>query len=156
VSRSARSLFKGWIQAGRGIGFFVLLVGGCGVLGFAIAWPLWFFATSQHTAYTIFVLCLVAAGIVALAARGAARRRRAARDSGGPRRSALATLLAVVQVVIVLAGLWAEAVLIVRRIWLFAAVALLAWAAVVWALGIARRAAKARKQAAVPAENKGE
>jgi hypothetical protein len=151
-----RGVFNGWIGAGRGIGFFLLLVAGSGALGFAIAWPLWLFATSQRTAYTVFVLCVVGGGVVALLVRGAARRRRAARDSGGPRRSAFAALLAFVQVVVVLAGLWAEGVFITRGIWVFAIVGLPVWASIVWALGIARRALKARKRGAVPAENKGE
>jgi hypothetical protein len=156
VSRGVKGLFSGWIEAGRGVGFFLLLAGGSGVLGFAIAWPLWFFATSQRTAYTIFVLCAAGVGIIVLAARGAARRRRAARDRGAPRGSVAAVLIALVQAVVVLAGLWSEAVFIARRFWPLAVVGLLAWAAIVWALGVARRALKKRKQAAVPAENKDE
>jgi hypothetical protein len=151
-----KGLFTGWIEAGRGVGFFLLLAGGSGALGFAIAWPLWLFATSQRTAYTIFVLCLVAAGIGVLAARNGMRRRRAARDRGAPRRSVVAALIAFVQVVVVLAGLWAEAAFIARGFWFFAVVGLPVWASIVWALGIARGALKKRKQAAVPAENKNE
>jgi hypothetical protein len=156
VNRRVDNPFKGWIAAGRGVGFFLLLAGGSAALGFVIAWPLWLFATSERKAYTVFVLCLLGAGIVALIVRSAARRRRAARDRGGPRRTALSALITLVQVVFAVTGLWAEAVFVARGLWLFAVVGLLAWASIVWALGIGRRAAKRRKQAAVPAENKGE
>jgi hypothetical protein len=156
VNRRADNPFKGWIAAGRGIGFFLLLAGGSAALGFVIAWPLWLFATSERKAYTVFVLCLLGAGVVALLVRSAARRRRAARDQGGPRRTALSALITFVQVVVVVAGIWGEAVFIARGLWLFSVVGLLAWASIVWALGIGRRAAKTHKQAAVPAENKGE
>ena len=148
--------FKGWIAAGRAIGFFLMLAGGSAALGFLIAWPLWLFATSQRGAYTVFVVGLLVAGIAALVVRSATRRRRDARDPGRPRRSALAALLGVVQVLVVLSGLWGEAVLIARGLWLFAIAGVLAWASVVWALGIGRRAAKRRKRAALRAENNGE
>jgi len=150
------SPFKGWIAAGRGIGFFLLLAGGSAALGFAIAWPLWLFATSQRSAYTVFVLCLLAAGLIALVTRRITRRRRDGTDPGRPRRSAISALLGVLQVLIVLSGLWGEAVLVARGLWLFAIVGLIAWAAIVWALGIGRRAANRRKRAAIPAENSGE
>ena len=156
MNRAVRRSFGGWIDAVTKVGFFLLLAGGSAALGFAIAWPLWLFATSQRKAYTIFVLCLVGAGTVALVARGVARRRRAARDRGVPRRAAFSAFLAAIQVVVVLAGLWAEAALIARGLWLFSAVGFLLWAAIVWVMGIGRRALKKRKRPAIPAENKDE
>jgi hypothetical protein len=156
VNRGLRNSLQGPRDVGRGIALFLLLVGGSAALGFVIAWPLWLFATSARTAYTVFVLCLVGAGIVALVARNVARRRRAARDRGAPRRAALSVLVTIIQVVVVLAGLWAEAAFVVRGFWVMSVAGLLVWGAILWALGMARRAAKRRKQPAIPAENKGE
>ena len=156
MNRALRGSLRGLVEAGRRIGLFLLLAGGSAALGFVIAWPLWLFATSQRKAYTVFVLCLIGAGIVTLVARGTMRRRRAARDGGGPLRAALSVFLTILQVVVVLAGIWAEAVFIARGLWLFAVIGFLAWACTVWALGMGRRAAKRRKQPAIPAENRDE
>jgi len=156
VNRGLGNPFQGWINAGRRLGLFLLLAGGSAALGFVIAWPLWLFATSERKAYTIFVLCLLGAAIVALAVRSAARRRRAAHQEGRPGRSALSVILAVVQFVIVLAGLWIESFLIARGLWIFSVLGLLVCASMLWALGVGRRAAKTRKAAALPAENRGE
>ena len=156
MNRRLRNSLQGPVEAGRRVALFLLLAGGSAALGFVIAWPLWLFATSERQAYTIFVLCLVGVGIVALVARSVARRRRAARDRGGPRRSALSVLLTTVQVVVVLAGIWAEAAFIARGFVLVSVAGLVVWAAILLALGMGRRAAKRRKRPAIPAENKSE
>jgi hypothetical protein len=150
---SARKTVAAWVEAGSRIGFVLLLVVGCAALGLAIAWPLWAFATGARQAYTITVLAVGAAGLLFLAVRSARRRRASTRDPSQPSRSTAAGLLTVLMVLVGLAGAWTAAALLVRGIWVLGAAAVALWAGLLWLLGRARRAARSRKAAAVPAEN---
>ena len=79
---TARRTLARWFEAGRRIGFLLVLVAGSAALGLLISWPLWFFATSARQAYTITVLVLAGAGVVFLVVRSASRSRGATRDPG--------------------------------------------------------------------------
>ncbi len=138
-----RSVVRAWGDGARRVVFFVLLVAGSAASGAAIALPLWYFATSARGAYTACVLLLAAAGILYLVVRAILRSRRVPRDTAQPRRSALAGLLAILQTLVFLGGLYLSAVLLAHGIWLFAILLLLVWLALVVLLGLARRAAKA-------------
>jgi hypothetical protein len=153
VKDGLRAAFSGWIEAGRKIGFFLLLAAGSAGLGFLIAWPLWLFATTARSAYTIAVLAAGGAGILVLVVRAARRRRRSVRDPGTPARSALSVLLAVVTWVIGLAGVYLAAALFIRGLWIVGAAVAAVWAGLLWLLARARRAVKVRKVRPVPAEN---
>jgi hypothetical protein len=156
VKGSFHRAFSAWFEAARMAGFFILLVAGSAGLGCVIAWPLWAFATSERTAYTIFALCLAGGGLAAFAARSIIRGRRVVRDPGKPRRTVLSLLLTVVLVGVVLAGAYVEAVMLSRGLWILAIPAFVLWAGLVWLAAFTRRRAKEHKERPVPAENKGE
>jgi hypothetical protein len=149
----ARRTFAAWLEAGSRIGFVLLLVIGCTALGLAIAWPLWAFATGARQAYTVAILSAGAAGLLFLIVRSARRRAASTRDPSQPSRSVVSGLLTALMVLVGLAGAWAAAALLVRGIWVLGAAAAVLWAGLLWLLGRARRAARSRKPAAVPAEN---
>jgi hypothetical protein len=153
VRSGLRQRLESWLEALRKIGFFILLVAGSAVFGFAIAWPLWIFATSQRQAYTIFAFCLAGGALLALAARKVIRLRTSAHDPGKPRRTFLSTLLTILITLVGLAGGYLAAVLFYRGLWILAIPALVAWAALLWALAYARSAAKGHKERQNPAEN---
>ena len=144
---------ESWLEAVRKIGFFVVLVAGSAAFGFAIAWPLWLFATSQRQAYTIFAFCLAGGGLLALAVRRFIRLRKSARDPGKPRRTVLSVLLTILLTIVAVAGGYVAAVLLYRGLWILALPALAAWAGLLWGLAYARRASKRRKEPPNPAEN---
>jgi hypothetical protein len=147
---------ESWLETLRKIGFLVLLLAGSAAFGFAIAWPLWFFATSQRQAYTIFAFCLAGGGLLALGVRRLVRRHAASRDPGRPRRTVLSVLLTILLTIVALAGGYLAAVLLYRGVWILAAPELIAWAGLLWVLGYARRASKRRKERKNPAENESE
>jgi hypothetical protein len=148
-----------WREAGRKVGFFLLLAAGSAATGFAIAWPLWLFATAQRELYTIFALCLAVGGIVAAIVRAALRSRGATRDAGKPRRSALSVILAIFQAIVAVAGLYLETALLYRGLWIIAGITLVLWGALLWLLGLARRAVRSHgdsqshKEPGIPAEH---
>ena len=153
-----------WLERGRKAGLFVLIVALCACLGLLISIPLWLFATRQSAAYTVFTLALIGAGLVLFALRTALRRRRLPQDAGRPARSLVARSLSVVMTVSAFAGLYAVAVLFVRRLWFLGALAAAVSALLLWLLGAARKAArkaaenaqqKSRKAPTIRAENSG-
>ncbi|MGA2381642.1 MAG: hypothetical protein ABSG85_20275 [Spirochaetia bacterium] len=153
MKNGLRKAIAAWIEGGRKVGFLLLLVAGSAGLGFLIAWPLWLFATTARQAYTITVLALIVGGIIFLAVRAAQRRRKAVRDAGKPRRTLLSGLLAVLMVIVGVAGVYLAAALIVRGLWIIGAGVVALWAGLLWLIGQARGAAKARKVRPLPAEN---
>jgi hypothetical protein len=156
VRGGVQKTLEGWLEAARKIGFLILLLAGSAAFGFAIAWPLWLFATSQRQAYTIFAFCLAGGGALVLAVRGIARRRDTPRNPGAPRRTILSVLLTILLGMTALTGGYLAAVLLFRGLWILALPALLVWCALLWLLGLARRASKRRMERQKPAENKGE
>jgi hypothetical protein len=142
VSRELRSVVHAWGEAVKKLGFFVLLVAGSAAAGVAIAWPLWYFATSARQAYTFFALALAAGGIVWSVVRSILKARRA--SPTGHRRSVLSGFLAVLQALILLCGLYLSAVLFFHGIWIFAVPLLLASFGLPVLLGLARRALRGR------------
>jgi len=134
----------GWRELARKTGFFLLLVGGCAALGFAIAWPLWYFATTSRRIFTILVLSLAFAGLAGLAVRSIARRRGAPRTEGGQRRGPQRILLSILKALLLIAGLYAIAVLLYRGLWLPAIPVLLAWLVLLGWIGFGRGASGAR------------
>ena len=150
-----RRTLSSWIDALRKIGFFLLLVAGSAGLGLLIAWPLWLFATSSRRIYTIVVLSLIAAGILFLVVRRILRGRDRMRDPGQPRKNALTFLVTTLTVIVGIVGAYVAAVLFARRLWIFAFPTVLVWAGILWLLGFLRRLARARKEPALPAENRG-
>jgi hypothetical protein len=153
VKDGFRGSLAAWAGALTGIGFFLGLLACCAILGWLIAWPLWFLATSARKAYTIAMLGLAAAGILTLVTRAVIRGRRARRDPGHPLRSALSAALAVLIGCAALGGAYSILVLIVRGIWVFAVPGALLWAGLLWLLNRARGAINPRKGRHVPAEN---
>jgi len=155
-----RRRLASWIEAGRKTGFLLLLVAGSAALGIIIAWPLWLFATSARETYTVVVLALAAGGIVYLVVRALLRSCTTARDPGRPRRSAVSGLLTALMVIVGCAGLYLVAAMAARRTWVLAALAVVLWIGLLWLLGRARNAARARaegrtrKARPVPAENR--
>jgi len=156
VRGDVRKRLESWLEAARKIGFLILLLAGSAAFGFAIAWPLWLFATSQRQAYTIFAFCLAAGGLLALAVRRFIRRRGTPRDQGKPRRTILSVLLTILLTIVALAGGYLAAVLLYRGLWILAIPTLVVWAGLLWALGFARRASNRRKEPRIPAENRSE
>ena len=156
MKAGARQRLEKWLEAVRKVGFFVLLVAGSAAFGFAIAWPLWLFATSQRRAYTIFAFGLAGAGCVVLAVRRFIRVRRSARDPGRPRRRFLSVLATILLTGVALAGGYVDAVLFYRGLWILAIPALIVWAGLLWGLSAARRVTNRRKERHEPAENVGE
>lgn len=153
MKTAVRKTIARWFEAGRKIGFLLVLAAGSAALGFLIAWPLWLFATSARQAYTITVLGLAGAGIVFLVTRSMLRSRTATRDPGKPRRTFLSALLTVLMALIGFSGAYLAAVFLARGLWPLVAVDLAAWSLILWGLGRARSAAKNRKVRPVPAEN---
>jgi len=153
VKNGFRKTLARWVEAGRKVGFLLLLVAGSAALGFLISWPLWLFATSARKAYTITVLGLAAAGVIFLIVRSVQRSRTATRDPGKPRRTFISVLMTVLMVPVGFGGVCLAAAFLVRGLWVFGAADLAAWGILLWVLGRARTAAKNRKVRAVPAEN---
>jgi hypothetical protein len=153
VKNGFRKTLTRWVEAGRKVGFLLVLVAGSAALGFLISWPLWLFATSARTAYTITVLGLAGAGVIFLVVRSVQRSRTATRDPGTPRRTFISALMTVLMVLVGFGGAYLAAAFLVRGLWAFGAADLAAWGILLWLLGRARRAAKNRKVQAVPAEN---
>ena len=137
-------IVAGWLELARKAGFFLLLVAGCAALGFAIAWPLWYFATMRRGSYTILVLCLAVAGLAGLVIRALIHRRGAPRETGKPRRRPLFALLSALKALLLLAGLYVIALLFLRGLWLPAIPVLLAWVALLGWIGFGRGAPGAR------------
>jgi cytochrome c biogenesis protein CcdA len=156
VKKELRQSIAAWIEGGRKVGFFFALVAGSAALGFLIAWPLWLFATSARHAYTLTVLALAGAGVVYLVVRAAHRRSNAVRDAGRPPRTLLSMLLGALSVVVGLAGVYLAIAFILRRQWILLAAAIVLSATLLWLLGHARGAAKARKVRLVSAEHRTE
>jgi len=153
VRGAVRRRLESWLEAVRKIGFFIVLVAGSACFGFAIAWPLWLFATTQRQAYTILAFCLAAGGLLALAVRRFIRLRKSARDPRKPRRTILSVVLAILLTIVAAAGGYVAAVLLYRGLWILAAPALVIWAGLLWALAYARRASNRHKERQNPAEN---
>jgi hypothetical protein len=156
MTEGVRKTVRLWLEAGRKIGFFLLLVAGSAAIGLIIAWPLWLFATTQREAYTIFALCCAVGGIVTAIVRAIVRNRKATRDPGRPGRTLLSVILAIVLVLVAVSGSYTGAVLLYRGLWNLAIPTLLVWVGLLWLLARARRALKPRKERPVPAENNSE
>jgi CDP-diglyceride synthetase len=155
VRGGVQRTLESWLEAARKIGFPILLLAGSAALGFVIAWPLWFFATSQREAYTIFAFCCAGGAVTFLTVRGIIRRRDASRNPGAPRRTILSVLLTILLCITALAGGYLSAVLLYRGAWILALPAILVWCGLLWLLGLARRASKRRMERQKPAENNG-
>jgi hypothetical protein len=134
----------GWLGLAKKAGFLLLLVGGCAVLGSAIAWPLWYFATKDRAAFTVSVILLVCAGLAGLSVKGLLRRRSARRVTQRPPRSPLRVLLSILMAVLLLVGLYACALLFSRGLWVPALFVLIAWLALVGWIGSGHGAHGAR------------
>ena len=146
-------ILGGWIETLRSIGFFLLLIGGTGLLGFCISWPLWFFSMQSPIVYTFTVLALAGAGIVAMIVRAALRKRQAVEDLSRPRRTPFTVLLTFLIVTIGISGAFTWIAFFARRMWAWGAIDVLAWVAALWLLARVRRFAKERKARGFPAEN---
>ena len=153
MRNSARKTLARWLEAGRKIGFLLVLVAGSAALGLLISWPLWLFATSAREVYTVTFLALAGVGVVSLIARSVRRNRRATRDPGKPRRTFLSLLLTVLMVIVGFGGAYLAAAFLARGFWTIGAIAVATWGLLLWALGRARNAAKHSKARTIPAEN---
>jgi hypothetical protein len=153
MKNTARQTLARWFEAGRKIGFLLVLAAGSAALGLLISWPLWYFATSARHAYTVTVLVLAGAGLVFLVVRSVLRSRGATRDPGRPRRTVLSAFLTFLMVVVGFGGAYLAAAFLARGLWFLGAADLAAWGLLLWVLGRARGAAKRPKVRSVPAEN---
>ena len=149
MSGTLRSLLRSWGTTAGRVGFFLLLVAGSAAAGIAIAWPLWYFATQARGPYTAFALGVAGAGMVYLIVRAIIRAGNVPRDATPGGRSALSVLLAAIQCVVFLAGLYLVAALFFHRIWLFAIPLFLIWIGLLVLLGLARRGAKTWSRARI-------
>jgi uncharacterized membrane-anchored protein len=149
VKHELRSLIRSWGELASKFGFFVLLVVGSATMGVVIAWPLWYFATSARAAYTVFALLLALAGVVFAIVRSVIKRRNATHEASGRRRPLLSSFLVILQVLILLSGLYVAAVLFYHGIWVFAIPLLVACFGLLVLLGLARRASKISSDASV-------
>jgi len=138
VKHELRSLIRSWGELASKFGFFVLLVVGSATMGVVIAWPLWYFATSARAAYTVFALLLALAGVVFAIVRSVIKRRNATHEASGRRRPLLSSFLVILQVLILLSGLY-----------VFAIPLLVACFGLLVLLGLARRASKISSDASV-------
>ncbi len=146
MSGELRSLVRAWGELVQKLGLFILLIAGSAAVGAAIAWPLWYFATSARRAYTAFALILAGCGIVYAVARSVTRRRRMPQEAAVRRASGLSSLLGLLQVLILLCGLYLAALLFFHGIWIFAVPLLLVCVGLLVLLGLARRAVKASRR----------
>jgi hypothetical protein len=118
-----RRAFQGYIgilKLGR---LLTVLLFAAAVLGFIVAWPLWYFATTNSAAYSIFTLAVLGAGIVFAAARriiGRRARSRLPSGASGSRNPLLTVLLIVLWLVIFVAGIYAVLFLYFRGIFYLA------------------------------------
>jgi hypothetical protein len=139
-----RRAASGYAAIFKPILFVLTLLAVSAAIAFAVAWPLWFFATQEPFVYTLFTLGVIGAAAAALAISS---RRRAARSfdaaaPGGRRHPVLFALFAVGWILIFLAALYAAALLTVRGRF-YIGVPLLA--AALFALGLAAWAAARKK-----------
>ena len=150
MSDPSGSVFRGWVEAGRKVALFLVLVIGSAALGAVVAWPLWRFATAARWAYTWFALGVAVAGIAAAVVRAAARRRRLPPDPSRPRHPALSLILSTLRAVLFLAGLYAVLVFAVRAFWGLAVAAAVVSAGLLWLLTLARRRARRGRRHGAP------
>ncbi len=110
-----RRVFSGYAAILKPILFILALLAASAALSFAIAWPLWFFATRQRTAYSFFTLAVLAAAACILAF-GARARKTAANGSPAKarKRPAVMALFAVLWMGILAAGSYFSVLLSVR------------------------------------------
>jgi hypothetical protein len=110
-----RRVFSGYAAILKPILFILALLAASAALSFAIAWPLWFFATRQRTAYSFFTLAVLAATACILAISARARKIAA---NGSPtnarKRPAIFALFAVIWICILAAGSYFSVLLSVR------------------------------------------
>ena len=129
-------ILRGYLELGKGVGIFLLLVAGSAALGFAIAWPLWYFATAHRGAYTLVVLALLAAAGIAAVVRAAVRRLRLPPES---RRGRHGAILVVLWVILLLGGLYVAALLVAGGAWHAAIPVSLGWLVLLGWIGFARK-----------------
>jgi hypothetical protein len=139
-----RRVASGYVAIFKPILFVLTLLAGSAAIALAIAWPLWFFATTEPFIYTLFTLGVIGAAAVALAISS---RRRAARsyDASAPgarRHPVLFALFVIGWILVFLAALY-TAVLFTVRGRFYIGVPLLA--AALLALGLAAWAAARKK-----------
>jgi hypothetical protein len=146
MNRELRSVVRAWGELAQKLGLFIFLLLGSAAVGAAIAWPLWYFATSARRAYTVFALILAGCGVAYAIARAIIRRRRIPHDAAVPRRSGLSGLLGLLQVLILLCGLYLAALLFFHGIWIFGVPLLLVCLGLLVLLGLARRAVKTSRR----------
>ena len=110
-----RRVFSGYAAILKPILFILALLAASAALSFAIAWPLWFAATRQRTAYSILTLAVLAAAVCILAIRARARKTAV---NGSPanarRRPAVFAVFAILWICILAAGLYFSVLLSVR------------------------------------------
>ena len=149
MKREIRSVMRSWVELARGLGFLILLVGGSATVGVIIAWPLWYFATSNRIAYTAFALLLALAGAVFATVRSIIKGRNAAAEEGRRRRHALSKLLGVLQILILVSGLYLVAVLSYHAVWIFAIPLFIVCLGLIVLVGLARRTSKTSRDASI-------
>jgi hypothetical protein len=141
-------------ERGKRAGFVVALLAACGVLGLAVSLPLWLFATKSPRLYTAAALAALGAGLATAVVRGVLRRR-SLRDPSRPRGSAAAAALSVLMALVGLAAAWAAAALLVRGLWILAAIDAVVAALLITPLALLRGALrKKHKEAVLPADTR--
>jgi hypothetical protein len=114
-SNLIRRVFSGYAAILKPILFILALLTASAALSFAIAWPLWFFATRQRTVYSFFTLALLAAAACILAIRTRARKTAANGSPANARKHpAVFSLFAVLWICILAAGSYFSVLLSVR------------------------------------------
>jgi drug/metabolite transporter (DMT)-like permease len=139
-----RRVFSGYASILKPVLFVLAMLAVSAALSFAVAWPLWFFATKYRLLYSVLTLAAVLAAVVVLAVES--RRRRAATPDSAPpgrRRPPAFALLALLWILVLAAGLYAAALTFVKGRFYIGAPLL---ALLLFLLGLAAWAARRKKQ----------
>jgi hypothetical protein len=135
-----RRIFQGYLGIFKSLGFLLALLASSAGFGFLVSWPLWLFATSRPSAFTLSALAAIAAGVVYLCVRGVLR----VRTRRG-RNPLLSALLVIVWLLLFLGGGYAVLILVFRGMYL---AAFPVFAALLLGLGYLASALQGKKHSA--------
>jgi hypothetical protein len=113
-------VLRGYLGIFKAVGFILALLGASAGLGFLVAWPLWFFATSSRLAYSIFTTAVLCAGVAYFVFNKIRRRQPRGYGRPGNRRPLGAAALILLWVVLLAAGAYLVILLALRGMYILA------------------------------------